>query len=500
MIKEFLDPLKGIATCIFLMASVICQAQIDHYWSTNFNTSSSLLSGAVVGGDPDASSIFYNPAMISQAEQSNLALTANLFKYEILRFNSALGQDLHINNDQFNVIPRFISYTTQRGDDIDIEFAFFTRNQNEITILEDYSTTTDILNLPDGEEFYNGELQYKRKYSDQWFSLGLSQHLSENFTLGLGTYMPLKNYRSENELSISAFPRSDSVTYDGLPGDYYVATTRERSLLKSWNLRLLWKLGMHYQAGDLGIGLTITVPSIYLFGDGEVKRELSHVNIYDPESQDHVTDLTVIDHQEKVKADLKDPFSVAFGLHYKPEGGRSAIMMTAEYFAPIAEHEVMSTVAGNEQATESVLAVLNGEPFLTVKRETQAVLNVALGYRYKASEKVSLVGGIRTDFTAMNKDQLERTASRWFDLIPYDKYHFTVGADLRLPRLEFVTGIQISAGRKNDILQLTNFTDAVEYDAENALALQGVPQEIMDVKYTTISIFFGITYNFLTKK
>jgi len=256
---------------------------------------------------------------------------------------------------------------------------------------------------------------------------------------------------------------------------------------------------MHYQAGDLGIGLTITVPSIYLFGDGEVKREISHVNIYDPQSLEPVTDLTIIDHQEKVKADLKDPFSVAFGLHYKSEGGRSAVMMTTEYFAPISEHDVLSTEAGNEQATESVLAVLNGEPFLTVKRETQAVLNVALGYRYKASEKVSLVGGIRTDFTAIDKDQPKSDASQWFDLIPYDIYHFTVGADLRLPRLEFVTGLQFSVGRKNNVLQLANFTDAVEYDSDHGIALQGPPEKIMDVKYTTISLFFGITYNFLTK-
>lgn len=499
MVKQILDPLKGIATCAFLIVIVSCQAQIDHYWSTNFNTSSSLLSGAVVGGDPDASSIFYNPAMISQAEQSNLALTANLFKFEILRLDNALGEDLNISKDEFNVIPRFISYTTKRGDDIDIEFAFFTRNQDEITIFENYSTETDILNLPDGEEFYNGELQYKRKYSDQWFSLGLSQRFAEKFTLGLGTYFPLKNYKSERELNVSAFPRTDSVTYNGVPGEYYGATTSERSLMKAWNLRLLWKLGMHYQAGDLGIGLTITVPSIYLFGNGEVKREISHVNIYDPQSLDPVTDLTIIDHQENVKADLKDPFSVAFGFHYKSEGGRSSIMMTAEYFAPISEHNVLSTEAGNEQATESVLAALNGEPFLTVKREAQAVLNVALGYRYKASEKVSLVGGVRTDFTAIDKDQPESDASPWFDLIPYDIYHFTVGADLRLPRLEFVTGIQISAGRKNDILQLANFADPVEYDADHQIALQGPPEKMMDVKYTTISLFFGITYNFLTK-
>jgi len=496
MIKKHIIPIKGIAICAFLFYSILLDAQMDHYWSNNFNTSSALLGGAVVGGDPDASSIYYNPSMISQADQANLALSANLFKFEMVRYNNALGEDLNIKKDQFNVIPRFVSYTTHGGDNIDIELAFFTRNQDEISVFENYSVGVDILNLPDGDEFYNGTMQYSRKYSDQWFSLGLSQQLSDNFSLGVGTYFPLKNYRSESELDIRAFPMTDNVTYDSVPGKYYVASTTENSVMKAWDLRLLWKLGMHYQAGDLGIGLTITTPSLHLFGTGSIKRELSRINIYDPGTLDPIGDAAIIDFQEDLKVNLKDPFSIAFGLHYAPEGIRSAVMMTVEYFAPISNYDVLQPEAGNEQATDSIIDLLNGTSFLTTQREAVAVLNVALGYRYRASEKLYLITGVRTDFTSVDKE-IGQDLSREFNLIPYDIYHITIGVDAKFPRLEIVTGLQYSVGRKSGLSQLTNFTDAVEYNETTGRVLQGTPQETMTVKYNVISLFLGFTYNFI---
>ena len=406
--------------------------QIDHYWSNNFNTSSALLGGAVVGGDPDASSIFYNPALISQADESNLALTASLFKFEMLRYNNALGEGFECEErDQFKVIPRFVSYTASGGENIDLEFAFFTRNQMRFP-----SSRTTL--RPSTSFIFRMEMNSttvrsntRRKYSDQWFSFGMSQHLSEKFSLGLGTFIPLKNYRSESELQVRAFPMTDSVTYDGIQGDYYIASTTDRSFLKAWDLRLVWKLGMHYQAGDLGIGLAITTPSIHLFGDGSVKREISRSNIYNPEDSEPVVDVIIVDHQDKVKADLKDPFSIAIGLHYAPEKSRSAIMMTAEYFAALDEHTVLETTGGNEQTTEFILEFFGGSPFLNVQRETQSVFNVAVGYRNKVSEKVSLIGGVRSDFTSMDKQVLGGRVTRWFNLIPYDIYHVTLGADLQ---------------------------------------------------------------------
>ena len=61
-----------------LFASNSLVAQPNNYWSMGSNTPSSLLAGAVVGGGAGITSIFYNPAGISDIEQNKLALNASL--------------------------------------------------------------------------------------------------------------------------------------------------------------------------------------------------------------------------------------------------------------------------------------------------------------------------------------------------------------------------------------------------------------------------------------
>ena len=50
-------------TLVFLILSANTFAQSSYYWTQNFNTESSLLAGAVVGGKAGASAVFYNPAL-----------------------------------------------------------------------------------------------------------------------------------------------------------------------------------------------------------------------------------------------------------------------------------------------------------------------------------------------------------------------------------------------------------------------------------------------------
>ena len=153
---------------IFLCTGLLSFGQLDHYASQNFNTASAMLSGSVVGGEAEISSIFYNPAQISSRAASNFAITASLAKYERYRLRNAVGGDIDLKRDLVKVLPKFISYTNSRNEYVDFEVAVFTRNENEVFFFEDVSQTLDILSQPDGEEFYNGELQYKTRYTDKW--------------------------------------------------------------------------------------------------------------------------------------------------------------------------------------------------------------------------------------------------------------------------------------------------------------------------------------------
>lgn len=51
---------------MFIASFTTIFAQTDNYWSRDINTPSSLLAGAVVGGNAGASAVHYNPALIDR--------------------------------------------------------------------------------------------------------------------------------------------------------------------------------------------------------------------------------------------------------------------------------------------------------------------------------------------------------------------------------------------------------------------------------------------------
>ena len=65
------------------MSSIIIIAQPDRYWSESFNTEASMLAGSVVGGNSDITSIYFNPAGISEIESKKIVQHTYLFIYPL---------------------------------------------------------------------------------------------------------------------------------------------------------------------------------------------------------------------------------------------------------------------------------------------------------------------------------------------------------------------------------------------------------------------------------
>ena len=110
---------------IELLISIQVFAQPDRYWSISFNSEASMLAGAVVGGNSDITSIYFNPAGISQIEDKKLMLNANLFRLDFE--NYSVNNSNYENNNEFSdwgfrVQPRFISYTYRSK--INTKFSF----------------------------------------------------------------------------------------------------------------------------------------------------------------------------------------------------------------------------------------------------------------------------------------------------------------------------------------------------------------------------------------
>ena len=75
--RKIINKIFGIITFAILITSTSF-GQSDNYWSWNFNTPSTLLVGAVVGGIAGPSAVYYNPALIDHENIASLPLSANI--------------------------------------------------------------------------------------------------------------------------------------------------------------------------------------------------------------------------------------------------------------------------------------------------------------------------------------------------------------------------------------------------------------------------------------
>ena len=54
-----------------------------------------------------------------------------------------------------------------------------------------------------------------------------------------------------------------------------------------------------------------------------------------------------------------------------------------------------------------------------------------------------------------------------------NKYHVIVGPSFQIKTFGVILGVQYAWGRNKDVINITSFTDALEYNPETNLSLQG---------------------------
>lgn len=488
---------KTILLVATIFGSYLCNAQLDHYWSWNFNTSSALVSGAVVGGQPDVSSIFYNPALISRTTESQLAVNASLFTLEWMNHKNIFGDGLNAKKSDLRLQPRFISFTKDTRNNSKLEFAYFMKNSDKINQLFNYHSSIDILSLPEGQESYNGEIYLRHEYTERWFGLGFSNQVSPVFSYGISTFAAYKDLRYQFGQNIIAFPQSDSVIINGNLSPSYVASFLDTQQIKSWEGRILWKGGLHWLLKNWGIGLTFTTPSIYLIGNSGNSKQYTVVNIFDASNNQPLQDSAFISHQSKEIFKLKDPFSISLGFEFNNPNNENSLLFSAEYFNEIGSYRYTNANSNNTYPAYQSGNVPEEEGNLYYG--TNSVLNFAVGYHYFINENISAMGGFRTDFSSM-KEFREKSDLKTFNILSYDIYHVTFGGDFSIKQFDFVAGLQYSFSREKNQLQIINFSDPIEYIPSTGEALQGIRSDTMDINYNSLSLFIGLTYNFLTGK
>ena len=310
---------------ILLLNSILVSGQDDHYWTQQFGATSTAMGGAVVGGVRDNTAVFYNPGALGFIENSNLSVDANLYKLDKIVILDGGGKDVKLKSSQFSIYPQIVSGLVNlvKSKRFNFGYAVLTRNYSNI-LMNTRFTERDLASNPDPGSEFVGAFDYTNQLNEQWFGACFSYKVNQKHSIGLSVF---GNYRGQN-YSLTNFYRQ--ITYQDSVAWFSTYNVDEN--LKYKTFMMTAKVGWAFETGRWRLGLTLTAPSILLYGKGDIQREVSLYSASEKPG-DTAVSFIILDRKTSVKTVYHHPFSLAAGVEY--HAPKTSLAISAEYFTAI---------------------------------------------------------------------------------------------------------------------------------------------------------------------
>lgn len=475
---------------------------MNHYWVHSYNSTSSLLGGAVVAGDADNTAIYYNPATLSDMQAgNNFSLAANLFSWNLYDFKNGLGDGVDLNSDNFLVQPQFISYSyspSKKG--LSISVSILTRIKEDMEAYYSNSDYYDVLTEIPGDEKYSTTFNYRNSYNDTWIGGALAYQLSDRLSLGTSLFASVSTLNYAYNYSTSAFNGGDTVGGNNVS---ITANAAYSEQMKFTDYRLILKFGIAYKITNWKFGFTVTTPTWRLFSGGKrAQRYESQSNIKRNELPRGFADYTIFDGQEddELSTNYKLPYSIGAGFIYYLAVKNRKIYFSAQYFGKLKGYKMVDAQLRTDITSEVIYDTMSVKDWTSFAYASKPIFNVAIGYSTDLREKLTFLNAVRTDFSSINGASLgEYEGYNFVKTTKLNIYHYSAGLKFSIKEHRFIAGGDFAFGYLLNQQQIANFTNPVEYDLSTRRALQGPLQNTMNVYYYGISVYLGATLNFKSK-
>jgi len=483
----------------------ILKAQImNHYWSQSYNSISTLLSGAVVGGDAGNASIFYNPSGIVDLEEgNNISVAASIFTFNTYGLKDMMGEGKNIVSSNLYVQPQFFSYGVKSPfKKWSFELAVFNRLRENMTLNYSGSDDFTLNGIAQSKNRINTVFNYHNYYSDTWVGIGGGYKYSDNLSLGISVNLSFLSFKYYNRLTSSVYPLyADTSSFDS-----NTALLAENELNESIvfnNIRVVSKVGATYKKDKFTLGINISFPALKLFSVGErVSKELKEIYNQAIDPQNIRTDYYIFDSQKgsEVQTNLKLPFSIAIGTTYQLLNN-AKIYFTAEYFDGKGLYKMVDAQTKTDITTDIIYDKLKNKDWLSYKISSRPVINVALGYQWQIKHDVLFLMGFRTDLNNLHRSDvgLDYLSASLYSTTT-NLFHATGGVKFSLKKHLLIAGTQFSFGRQTKAIQISNFKSSDDIIASNnIMPLMGNRENQGRINQFSISLFLGATLNFASK-
>jgi hypothetical protein len=445
-----------LISCFCCFSIIPLFAQDANYWTHQYGTRSTLLGGAVVGSVLDLSGTYYNPGGLALIDKPATIEAAKVFQHPDFILRGPGKIDFNFSTSTLESAPSLLagSISLKGLDNHWVGYSFLARQYVSTGIIGSFLFSRDVLPDP-GIEALSSNLRLNIKLTESWFGLSWAYRFKKTIGIGISPFLLVRNHNSSIQTLAQA------LTLDGRMS--LVLNDREYSYV---NYRILWKMGAAFDFDRITLGLTLTTPSLKIYGKGStgVNRTVAGLDINDDSTRD---DYLANNHQDKLNANYKTPLSLGIGLTYKFKKIR--IYGSAEWFAGMAKYLVMKGKEFLIQSTGEMKPI-------DVSHKLDDVLNYGIGIEYIFTPKLKAYASFTTDFSAADPE-----SDTNFSVASWDIYHTMAGADFTLGRISFTLGIGYATGRH----RAEPFTEEEISAAREFLmtALSGLEFEYSSIKF-----------------
>ena len=480
--------MKGFYLLFLLFIySVEIYAQPPNYWSMGSNTESSILAGAVVGGGSGITSIYYNPAGISELTDNKISLDASLFHFNLTNYKKPFSSQDAIDYLDYQVQPRFFSFVHHPKiyPKLSLQYAVFGKGR-ALTKLYDSGKYKIKEAGTNEDKILVANFNYENRYSDTWFGFGASYQVNDNLAIGMSLLLSAKTFLYYEDVSIDLFSSLDTAQSQTV--SKYVYIDRQDLYVFSG----IAKFGLTYHTGSWSLGLNISTPSLRFYGDGFHRRDVSMINVNTDAGLQ--PDFVKKETNYHLVSNFKEPLAIAFGVVKENTDKNLKLYFSTEYFFAIDDYKVIDNSRIANIYTDEYSP---GSDFLSYIYGGDHVLNVAIGLKKIIKPNLAYMLGFKTNFSSYNTHSYDTPMGKAQYVRGYSNlFHLTTGVKFDYKKTNVLIGVEYTFGLKRDLYQFRNFEYSSLYDTHNYYAMQSYPKPEMHYIYNGIGFYFGLGFNF----
>ncbi len=416
--------LKGTTFLLFFYGcSSRMMAQDNHYWAQQYGATGTLMGGAMIGGVDDNAAVYYNPGALAFISNPSLSVDANVYRMDKIRISDGAGKDMNLNSAQLSVYPQIIAGMLNLFKNSRFRFSYtmLTRNHGNVLMNARYTAQASQTEGP-ATISYVGVFDYVNQLNELWFGLGVGYQVTDKLGIGLTS---IGSYRGHSYQRTNYVQEVESINTSQI-----FRTETNDEAIKYSTFHQLFKFGLAYGTGRLKYGLTVTTPSIRMYGKGNIQRENSVIAVSDDPS-DMEDNFLIMDRKTGVKAIYRHPLSIGMGVEYQTTRTRLAI--SAEYFFRIGVYHLFEPDAAPFVYPAAYLDSTNYKPlidsYLHVENAARPVLNVGIGCSQIVYKKLTLLLGAFTDFSSYDQPAEADELLNGFG--GFDIFHLSTGLSYR---------------------------------------------------------------------